>query len=325
MPDATPASPVRRSFHPEIEPYATGTLKVSALHTLYYEECGNPNGKPVVILHGGPGGGCNPTMRRTHDATRYRIILFDQRGCGRSTPHAELTGNTTWDLVEDIETLRKHLGIERWQVCGGSWGSTLALAYAETHPAHVSELILRGIFTIRPRELIWFYQEGADAIFPDAWEHFIAPIPIPERGDMMAAYYKRLTGMNEAEKIACAKAWSIWEGTTLSINADPERVARFSDGHFALAFARIECHYFMNKGFFEPQDQLIRNAHRLKGIPGVIAHGRYDVVTPLFTAWELAKAWPEGELNIVPDAGHTATEPGIVDVMVRAADRFAEN
>lgn len=314
----------RRTLYPEIEPYRTGTLKVSALHTIYFEECGNPNGKPVIIIHGGPGGGSNPTMRRTHDPRAYRIILFDQRGCGRSTPHAELRENTTWDLVADIERLREHLKIERWQLCGGSWGSTLALAYAETHPERVTEIILRGIFTLRKRELHWFYQEGTDAIFPDAWEHFIAPIPEEERDNLMAAYYKRLTGDDEAAKIACAKAWSIWEGTTLSLLSDPERVSRFSDGHFALAFARIECHYFMNKGWFEPQDQLILNAHRLKGIPGVIAQGRYDVVTPMFTAWELAKAWPDAELDIVPDAGHTATEPGIVDVMVRASDRFAK-
>jgi proline iminopeptidase len=313
----------RRTLYPEIEPYKTGNLKVSALHTIYYEECGNPKGKPVVIIHGGPGGGSNPTMRRTHDPRAYRIILFDQRGCGKSTPHAELDGNTTWALVSDMESLRNLLEIERWQLCGGSWGSTLALAYAETHPTRVSEIILRGIFTLRKRELDWFYQEGSDAMFPDAWEHFIAPIPEAERGNLMAAYYKRLTGDNEAEKIACAKAWSIWEGTTLSLFSDPERVARFADGHFALAFARIECHYFMNKGWFEPQDQLIRDAHKLKGIPGVIAQGRYDVVTPMFTAWELSKAWPDAQLNIVPDAGHTATEPGIVDVMVRASDRFA--
>ncbi|MGB3809823.1 MAG: prolyl aminopeptidase [Parvibaculum sp.] len=314
----------RRTFFPEIEPFNTGTLKVSALHTIYYEECGNPRGKPVIIVHGGPGGGSNPTMRRTHDPLAYRIILFDQRGCGKSTPHAELRENTTWDLVADMELLREHLKIERWQLCGGSWGSTLALAYAETHPDRVTEIILRGIFTLRKRELDWFYQEGTDALFPDAWEHFVAPIPQAERGNLMAAYYKRLTGDNEAEKIACAKAWSIWEGTTLSLFSDAERVARFADGHFALAFARIECHYFMNKGWFEPQDQLIRNAGKLTGIPGVIAQGRYDVVTPMFTAWELSKAWPDAELNIVPDAGHTATEPGIVDVMVRTSDRFAK-
>lgn len=323
MPDTTPAAASRRTLYPEIEPYRTGALKVSDLHTLYFEESGNPKGKPVVIVHGGPGGGTNPTMRRTHNPEAYRIILFDQRGCGKSTPHAELRENTTWDLVADMERLREHLGIDRWQLCGGSWGSTLALAYAETHPTRVTEIILRGIFTLRARELHWFYQEGTDALFPDAWEEFVAPIPEAERGNLMAAYYKRLTGDNEAEKLACARAWSIWEGTTLSLYSDAERVKRFADGHFALAFARIECHYFMNKGWFEPQDQLIREAGKLKGIPGVIAQGRYDVVTPMFTAWELAKAWPEAELSIVPDAGHTATEPGIVDVMVRASDRFA--
>ncbi|MBO6633335.1 prolyl aminopeptidase [Parvibaculum sp.] len=321
MPDS---SADRRPLYPEIEPYNTGTLKVSDLHTIYFEECGNPKGKPVVIVHGGPGGGSNPTMRRTHNPEAYRIILFDQRGCGKSTPHAELRENTTWDLVADMERIRGHLGIDKWQLCGGSWGSTLSLAYAETHPDRVSEIILRGIFTLRKRELDWFYQQGTDALFPDAWEDYIAPIPAAERGNLMEAYYKRLTGENEAEKIACAKAWSIWEGTTLSLYSDPERVKRFADGHFALAFARIECHFFMNKGFFEPQDQLILNAGKLKGIPGVIAQGRYDVVTPMFTAWELSKAWPDAELNIVPDAGHTATEPGIVDVMVRASDRFAK-
>ncbi len=313
----------RRPLYPDIDPYTSGMLAVTPVHTLFYEECGNPNGKPVVILHGGPGGGCNPTMRRTHNPNEYRIILFDQRGCGRSSPHAELEGNTTWDLVADTERLREHLGIEAWQVCGGSWGSCLALAYAETHPTRVTELVMRGIFTLRPRELHWFYQEGTDALYPDAWEKFIAPIPEAERGDLMAAYYKRLTGEDEEAKLACARAWSVWEGTTLSLLEDPERAARFDDPHFALAFARIECHYFVNKGFFEPQDQLIQNAHKLNGIPGVIAQGRYDVVTPMFTAWDLAKGWETGELNIVPDAGHTATEPGIVDVMVRATDRFA--
>lgn len=313
----------RRQLYPEIEPYRTGTLKVSSLHTIYYEESGNPNGKPVIVVHGGPGGGSNPTMRRTHDPKDYRIIAFDQRGCGRSTPHAELRENTTWDLVADMEKLREHLKIERWQLCGGSWGSTLCLAYAQTHPARVTEMILRGIFMLRPRELHWFYQEGADAIFPDAWEKFIEPIPEAERGNLIEAYYKRLAGPNETEKLACARAWSIWEGTTLSLYADPERVARFADGHFALAFARIECHYFVNRGFLEPQDQLLLNADRLKGIPGIIAQGRYDVVTPMFTAWALSKAWPDADLEIVNDAGHTATEPGIIDVMVRAADRFA--
>ncbi len=313
----------RRGLHPEIEPFNSGTLPVSELHTLYYEECGNPAGKPVVMLHGGPGGGLTPAMRRLHDPQAYRIVLLDQRGCGKSTPHAELRENTTWDLVDDIERLRTHLGIERWQVCGGSWGSTLALAYAETHPQCVTELILRGIFALRQRELHWFYQEGADALFPDAWEHFVAPIPPAERGDLMAAYHKRLTGDDEAEKLACAKAWSQWEATTLSLLADPQRVAQFGDAHYALAFARIECHYFVHGGFLNPRDQLIRNAHRLAGIPGVIAQGRYDVVTPMFTAWELAKVWPDATLEIVPDAGHTMTEPGLIDAMVRAAERFA--
>ncbi|MCF8469567.1 MAG: prolyl aminopeptidase [Parvibaculum sp.] len=323
MPDTTPAAS-RRHLYPEIEPYRTDKLKVSDLHRIYFEESGNPEGKPVVIVHGGPGGGTNPTMRRTHDPHLYRIIMFDQRGCGKSTPHAELRENTTWDLVADMERLRDHLGIERWQLCGGSWGSTLAIAYAETHPGRVSEIILRGIFTLRQRELDWFYQQGTDALFPDAWEEFIAPIPESERGNLMAAYYKRLTGKDEAEKIACAKAWSVWEGTTLSLYSDAERVKRFADGHFALAFARIECHFFMNQGWFEPQDQLIRDAGKLKGIPGSIAQGRYDVVTPMFTAWELAKIWTDAKLEIVADAGHTATEPGIVDVMVRASDRFAK-
>lgn len=312
----------RRTLYPEIEPYSSDFLNVSDLHTIYYEECGNPKGKPVLIVHGGPGGGCNPTMRRTHDPEAYRIILVDQRGCGRSTPHAELEGNTTWDLVADFEKLREKLGIERWQLCGGSWGSTLSLAYAETHPERVTEIILRGIFMLRRWELEWFYQQGTDALFPDAWEAYLAPIPEAERGDLMAAYYKRLTGNNEAEKLACARAWSTWEGTTLSLLPDAERQARFGDDHFAIAFARIECHYFMNKGFFERDDQLLANAGRLKGIPGIMVHGRYDVVTPLKNAWDLKKAWPEAELEIIADAGHTATEPGIVDALVRASDKF---
>ena len=317
-------SPRRRGLHPEIEPFNSGTLQVSELHTLYYEECGNPAGKPVVMLHGGPGGGLTPAMRRLHDPQAYRIVLLDQRGCGKSTPHAELRENTTWNLVDDIERLRTHLGIERWQVCGGSWGSTLALAYAETHPQCVTELILRGIFALRQRELHWFYQEGADALFPDAWEHFVAPIPPAERGDLMAAYHKRLTGEDEAEKLACAKAWSQWEATTLSLLADSQRVAQFGDAHYALAFARIECHYFVHAGFLNPRDQLIRNAHRLAGIPGVIAQGRYDVVCPMRSAWHLHRAWPEAELVIVPDAGHSAFEPGIAKALRRATDKFAK-
>lgn len=320
----TPSSPdALRPLYPAIEPYRSDMLKVSDRHTIYYEECGNPAGKPVVILHGGPGGGCNPTMRQTHNPEAYRIILFDQRGCGRSTPHADLTDNTTWDLVSDIEQLRVHLGIEQWQVCGGSWGSTLALAYAETHPTRVSELLLRGIFMLRKWELNWFYQQGTDALYPDVWEKYVAPIPEDERDNIMAAYHKRLIGDDEEAKLACAKAWSTWEGSTLSLMRDLERESRFGDAHFALAFARIECHFFMNKGFFDRDDYLLHHADKLAGIPGVIAHGRYDVVTPLKNAWDLAKVWPDAQLHIVQDAGHTATEAGITDILVRGSDGFA--
>ncbi len=315
----------RRGNYPDIEPYATGRLKVSDLHELYYEECGNPDGKPALVLHGGPGGGTNPTMRRQHDPSAYRIILFDQRGCGRSTPYAELRENTTWDLVADIERLREHLGIEKWQVTGGSWGSALALAYAETHPERVIDMVLRGIFTLRKVELDWFYNEGGcSALFPDAFEKYVAPIPPDERHDMISAFYKRLTSDDAAVRMAAARAWSVWEGTTLSLLRDPEREARFGADQFAEAFARIECHYFINDGFFERDDQLIANAGRLKDIPCVMVHGRYDVVTPLMTAWALKKAWPQADLRIVPDAGHTATEPGIVHEFVSATDRFRD-
>ena len=312
----------RQPLYPELQPFARGRLRVSTLHELYYEECGNPRGKPAVVLHGGPGGGISPFLRQLHDPAAYRIILFDQRGCGHSTPHAELEDNTTWDLVSDMERLRKHLGIEKWQVAGGSWGSTLALAYAETYPDRVTELIVRGIFTLRHREIQWFYQRGADALFPDLWEGYLAPIPPDERHDMVAAYYRRLTGGNTDEQIACARAWSRWEGATVSLLPDEKRVAEFSEDRFALAFARIECHYFMNRGFFTRDDQLLGDAARLQGIPGVIIQGRYDVVTPMETAWALHRAWPQAEFVIVPDAGHTATEPGITDAMVRATDKF---
>jgi len=263
-------------------------------------------------------------MRRFHDPAHYRIILLDQRGCGRSTPHAELEQNTTWDLVADMERLREHLGLERWQLLGGSWGSTLSLAYAQTHPERVSQLILRGIFTLRRRELEWFYQEGCSWIHPDAFEAYLAPIPEQERGDMMSAYYKRLTSDKRDVQLEAARAWSVWEGTTLSLLHDEERVKHFAQGDYALAFARIECHYFVHKGFFETDGQLIANAHLLKGIPGVIVHGRYDVVTPLKSAWELAQAWPEAELKIVPDSGHAMTEPGIVHELVSATRAFGQ-
>lgn len=319
-----PPTSSRLTLYPEIAPYRTGRLKVSPLHEIYFEECGNMQGKPVVLLHGGPGGGSNPLMRRYHDPERYRIVLFDQRGCGRSTPHASLEENTTWHLVEDIESLRAHLGIERWQVLGGSWGSTLALAYAETHPERVTELVLRGIFTLRRSELEWFYQEGCSWIFPDAFADFARVIPPEERDDMIAAYHARLTAPDPEVQMEAARAWSAWEGKTLSLLPDAERVKRFSEDAYALAFARIECHYFINGGFFDSDDQLIAAAHRLRAIPGVIVHGRYDVVTPVKIAFDLAQAWPEAKLRVVPDSGHAMTEPGIVHELVAATNRFAE-
>ena len=312
-----------REFYPELQPHSRGRLHVSDIHEIYFEECGNPKGKPVVVLHGGPGGGISPFLRRLHDPALYRIILFDQRGCGQSTPNADLRENTTWHLLADMEALRQHLGIETWQVLGGSWGSTLALAYAQKHMERVTELILRGIFTVRQREIRWFYQEGASALFPDSWEAFVAPIPTAERDDLVAAYYKRLTGANAAEQLACAKAWSQWEASTMALRQDPAAIASFGGDSFALAFGRIECHYFVNKGFFARDDQLLADAHKLRNIPGVIVQGRYDVVTPMETAWALHKVWPEAHFEIVPDAGHKTTEPGITDTLIRATDRFA--
>lgn len=312
----------RRTLFPAIEPYARHRLKVSPIHEIYVAEYGNRNGKPAVLLHGGPGGGSNPTMPRFHDPDAYRIVVFDQRGCGQSTPHAELEGNTTWDLVADMERIRTHLGIERWQVFGGSWGSTLALAYGETHPDRVSELVLRGIFTLRRRELLWFYQDGASWLLPEAWQGYLAPIPEAERGDLIAAYHKRLTGPDADIRLAAARAWSTWEGSALSLLPDPARVAAFGDPHYAIAFARIECHYFQNRGFFDRDDQLIANAHRLRAIPGVIVHGRYDLCTPVAIAVDLHREWPEAELNIIPDAGHAMSEPGIIDGLIRATEKF---
>ncbi len=312
----------RLDFFPELQPYARGRLKVSDMHEIYFEECGNPSGKVVVILHGGPGGGISMNLRRFHDPSAYRMILFDQRGCGASTPYACLENNTTWDLVSDIEKLRVHLRIERWQVFGGSWGSTLALAYAESYPERVTELILRGIFTVRKKEVDWLYQFGTSMLFPEYWEDFVRPIPEAERGDFVAAYHKRLTGNDEVEKAACARAWSQWEGAVSSLLPNPERVTQFGDDHFAIAFASIECHYFINKGFFETDDQLLRNAHRLADIPCVIAQGRYDVITPPNTAYALSMAWPNAKFVIVPDAGHAGSEPGMVDALVRATNSF---
>ncbi len=312
-----------RTLYPEIEPHASGMLEVSDLHTLYYEECGNPDGKPVVFLHGGPGAGCNAKARRFFDPDRYRIILFDQRGCGRSTPHAELRDNTTWHLVADIEQLRGHLNIERWQVFGGSWGSTLALAYAQSHPERVTELVLRGIFMLRRAELEWFYQEGADAIFPDVWENYLAAIPAAEHGDLMSAYHRRLTGDDKRLQLKAAQAWAVWESSTSFLFQDTSYISGTAQDQFALAFARIECHYFVNGGFFEHDDQLLRGVNRIRDIPAVIVQGRYDVVCPARSAWDLHRAWPEAELTIVPDAGHSALERGITHELVEATDRFA--
>ncbi|WP_017720541.1 prolyl aminopeptidase [Kamptonema formosum] len=312
-----------RELYPPIEPYRQGTLQVSDLHTLHFEESGNPQGKPVIVLHGGPGGGCLPSYRQYFDPSRWRTVMFDQRGCGKSTPHAELRENTTWDLVSDIEKLREHLGIDQWTVFGGSWGSTLSLAYSQTHPSRCSGLILRGIFMLRQEELRWFYQEGASYIFPEAWEEYLKPIPPEERSDLISAYHKRLTGPDPKIRLEAARAWSIWEGSTSRLLPDSQLVQRFGETQFAEAFARIECHYFVNKGFFEPENQLLLNAGRIRHIPGFIAHGRYDMVCPVKNAWELHKVWPEAELRIVPDAGHSMSEPGIRSALIEATDKFA--
>ena len=312
----------KHSLFPPVEPHQTGRLPVSDLHEIYFEVSGNPTGKPVVVCHGGPGGGSSPSMRRYFDPKAYRIILFDQRGCGRSTPHAELRENTTWDLVADMEKLRTHLGLKTWQVFGGSWGSTLALTYALKHGAHVSELVLRGIFTLRDKEVNWFYQEGANWLYPEAWEKFLAPIPPAEQDNLISAYYKRLTGDNRDQQIEAARAWSVWEGSTVSLYPSTERMSSFANPHFALAFARIECHYFVNKGFLNPDDHIIDNAHKLAGIPGTIVQGRYDVVTPMKSAWELNQAWADAELVVIRDAGHAASEPGIVNALVGATEKY---
>jgi proline iminopeptidase len=316
---------VKSALYPRIKAYRSGFLPVSPLHRLYFEESGNPQGKPVVFLHGGPGGGTSPEMRRFFDPQRYRIVLFDQRGCGQSTPHASLEDNTTWHLVSDIEALRTHLGIERWQVFGGSWGSTLALAYAQKHPQRVAELVLRGIFLLRRTELEWFYQDplGAGSLFPDLFEQYQRLIPTRERGDMMAAYYKRLTSRQASVRHAAARAWSMWEAATSYLQADPEVVAKFEDPDYAAAFARIECHYFVNRGFLKRDDQLLRDVRRIRHIPTVIVQGRYDVVCPARSAWDLQRAFPEAELRIAPDAGHSAFERGNIAELVRATDRFA--
>ena len=313
-----------RTQYPPIEPFDTGYLAVGDGHEIYYEQSGNPDGKPAVFVHGGPGGGGDVNARRFFDPNRYRIVVFDQRGSGRSRPHASLEANTTWHLVADMELLRRHVGLDRWLVFGGSWGSTLALAYAETHPRAVTELVLRGIFLLRKVELTWFYQFGASLLFPDQWAKYVAPIPLEERHDLLAAFHRRLLSDDPTVRLEAARAWSVWEGATSSLLANPKREETFGTPEFALALARIEAHYFVNRGFFEHENQLLDGVERIRKIPGVIVHGRYDVVCPIDTVFELARRWPEADFRIVPDAGHSAYEPGIASELVAATDRFAE-
>ncbi|GAB3574895.1 prolyl aminopeptidase [Leifsonia lichenia] len=317
-----------RTFYPEIEPYDSGLLDVGDGQQLYWETSGNPDGKPVVFLHGGPGGGTSPNQRRAFDPEKYRIVLFDQRGCGKSLPHAsepeaDLSTNTTWHLVADIEKLREHLAVEKWMAFGGSWGSALALAYAQTHTERVTELVLRGIFTLRPAELDWFYEGGAAALFPDLWEGFVEPVPVAERGRLIRAYSRLLNDPDPAVHIPAGVAWSRWESSTITLLPRPDVVASFTEQQYAVAFARIENHFFMNGGWFE-EEQLIRDAPKLAGIPAVIVQGRYDACTPAMTAWDLHRAWPEAEFRLIPDAGHAFDEPGILDALIEATDRFAE-
>jgi proline iminopeptidase len=316
-----------RVLYPPVKAYNTGYLRVSEVHQIYYEESGNPKGKPAVFVHGGPGGGTDPKMRCFFDPKRYRIILFDQRGCGKSRPHASLVDNTTWHLVEDMELLRKQLGIVSWLVFGGSWGSTLALAYAQTHPLRVTELVLRGIFLLRRWEIEWFYQNpgGAGALYPDLWERYVEPIPEGERDDMIGAYYKRLTSDDPKVLTQAAQAWSIWEGATSFLRLNPHYVAKFQEDTYAAAFARIECHYFVNKGFFRSDAQLLEEVGKIREIPSVIVQGRYDVICPMKSAWDLHRAWPEADLRIVADAGHSAFEAGNIHELISATDRFARS
>jgi proline iminopeptidase len=313
---------ILRTLYPPIEPYETGHLDVGDGHSIYWERFGTRGAKPAVFLHGGPGGATGPNNRRLFDPALYDVMMFDQRGCGKSTPHASLEANTTWHLVADIERLRALMGAEQWQVFGGSWGSTLALAYAETHPERVSELLLRGIYTLTRAELDWYYQFGVSEMFPDKWERFQAPIPEGERHEMMAAYHRRLTGTDRAEQRACARAWSLWEGETITLLPNPEYSSTFEEDDFALAFARIENHYFMNAGWLE-EGQLLRDAERLRDIPGVIIHGRYDMPCPAKYAFQLSKAWPKADFHLIEGAGHAYLEPGILDQLIRATDRFA--
>jgi len=317
-------SPKRRTLYPPIEPYETGMLDVGDGHRLYWELCGNPNGKPVVFLHGGPGGGSSPEHRRQFNPDKYKILVFDQRGCGKSTPYASLEHNTTWDLVEDIEKLRIEVAkVEKWQVFGGSWGSTLAITYAETYSDRVTELVLRGIFLFDQYELDWMYKEGgASQVYPDKFEEFLSPIPEDQRSDLVEAYRKLLTGDDQDARLKAAKAWSKWEGEIVTLLPSPDTVEHFTSPEVAVAVARIENHYMANHGWLD-EGQLLRNATKLRGIPGVIVQGRHDTCTPPVAAWQLKQAWPEVELNIIPDAGHLFSEPGVLDGLIRATDRFA--
>ncbi|WP_248963985.1 prolyl aminopeptidase [Sphaerisporangium perillae] len=316
-----------RTLYPPVEPYDSGRLHVGDDDQIYWEVCGNPGGKPVVMVHGGPGSGCTPEHRRQFDPEAYRIVLFDQRNCGRSLPHASdpavsLEHNTTWQLVADMERLREHLGIKRWQVFGGSWGSTLSLAYSQTHPDRVTELVIRGIFLLRNFELQWFYQEGASLVFPDRWESYVAPIPENERGDLIAAFHARLNDPDPAVRLPAAHAWSAWEDSTITLRPDPKTGATHSEDAAAVAFARIENHYFVNNGFFD-DDQLLRDVDKIRHIPCVIVQGRYDMCTPAQTAWDLHRAWPEADFHIIDDAGHAYSEPGILNRLIETTDRFA--
>lgn len=311
-----------RTLYPPIEPYQTGFLNVGDGHTIYYERCGNPKGKPAVFLHGGPGGGISAAHRQLFDPALYDVLLFDQRGCGQSTPHASLEANTTWHLVADIERLRELAGADKWLVFGGSWGSTLALAYAQKHPERVSELVLRGVYTVTRAELLWYYQYGVSEMYPDKWEQFIAPVPEAERGDMMGAYRKLLTSDDAATRLNAAKAWSMWEGGTVKLLPDAEFTEEFGEDEFALAFARIENHYFVHGAWLE-EGQLLRDAAKLHHIPGTIVHGRYDMPCPARYAYTLHKAWPTAEFYLIEAAGHAYSEPGILDRLIRATDQYA--
>jgi proline iminopeptidase len=318
------ALPRKNVLYPEIQPYAHGFLNTGDGHQVYWELCGNPDGKPAIFLHGGPGSGCSPAHRQLFNPERYNVLLFDQRGCGRSSPHASLENNTTWHLVADMERLRDEvLKADRMLVFGGSWGSTLGLAYAQTHPQRVSALIVRGIFTVRQEELRWFYQEGASWLFPDYWEDYLAPIPEDQRGDLINAYHRILTGKDRQAQLAAAHAWTQWESHTITLLPNAAHLQAHAADDSALAFARIENHYFVNQGFME-EGQLLRNAHLLHDIPGVIVQGRYDACTPAHTAWALHKAWPQAEFHLVDDAGHAFDEPGILEHLLAATDRYSQ-